>query len=89
MKQDDVERIIASIQANIISQDYAKSEEAHTDAYWKHELDMAYIRGYKQGQKSKWIGLSEEEKLSLEIQGSKSDVLLAELVESWLKEKNT
>jgi very-short-patch-repair endonuclease len=36
-----------------------------------------------------WIGLTEEQKLSLEIQGGKSDVMLAELVEGWLKEKNT
>jgi hypothetical protein len=36
-----------------------------------------------------WIGLTDEQKLSLEIQGGKSDVMLAELVESWLKEKNS
>ncbi len=36
-----------------------------------------------------WVGLTDEQKLSLEIQGGKSDVMLAELVESWLKEKNT
>lgn len=35
-----------------------------------------------------WVGLSDEQKLSLEIQGGKSDVMLAELVEGWLKEKN-
>jgi len=36
-----------------------------------------------------WVGLTDEQKLSLEIQGGKSDVMLAELVESWLKEKNS
>jgi hypothetical protein len=36
-----------------------------------------------------WVGLTDEQKLSLEIQGGKSDVMLAELIESWLKEKNT
>jgi hypothetical protein len=36
-----------------------------------------------------WIGLSDEQKLSLEIQGGKSDVMLAELIESWSKEKNS
>ena len=36
-----------------------------------------------------WVGLTDEEKLSLEIQGGKADVMLAELVEQWLKEKNT
>ena len=36
-----------------------------------------------------WVGLTDEQKLSLEIQGGKADVMLAELVEQWLKEKNT
>ncbi|WP_288076453.1 hypothetical protein [Pseudomonas sp.] len=36
-----------------------------------------------------WVGMTDEEKLSLAIQGNSSDVLLAELVEKWLKEKNT
>lgn len=36
-----------------------------------------------------WVGLTDEQKLSLEIQGGKSDVMLAELVEGWLKEKNS
>ncbi len=36
-----------------------------------------------------WVGLTDDQKLSLEIQGSKADVMLAELVEQWLKEKNT
>ncbi len=35
-----------------------------------------------------WQGLTDEQKLCLEIQGNKSDVMLAELVESWLKEAN-
>jgi len=35
-----------------------------------------------------WVGLTDDQKLSLEIQGNKADVLLAELVEQWLKEKN-
>jgi len=39
--------------------------------------------------KREWVGLTDDQKLSLEIQGGKSDVMLAELVESWLKEKNT
>lgn len=39
--------------------------------------------------KRQWVGLTDEQKLSLEIQGSKADVMLAELVENWLKEKNT
>ena len=39
--------------------------------------------------KREWVGLTDDQKLSLEIQGGESDVMLAELVESWLKEKNT
>lgn len=39
--------------------------------------------------RSAWVGLTDEQKLSLEIQGGKSDVMLAELVEGWLKEKNS
>ena len=39
--------------------------------------------------KREWVGLTADQKLSLEIQGNKSDVLLAELVESWLREMNT
>ncbi len=35
-----------------------------------------------------WQGLTDEQKLCLEIQGNKSDVMLAELVESWLKDAN-
>jgi hypothetical protein len=36
-----------------------------------------------------WVGLTDGQKLSLEIHGGKADVMLAELVEQWLKEKNT
>jgi hypothetical protein len=36
-----------------------------------------------------WVGLTDEDKEFIELTGGKSDVLLAELVESKLKEKNT
>jgi hypothetical protein len=36
-----------------------------------------------------WVGLSEEDKQHIEIMGGKSDVMLAEMVEAKLKEKNT
>jgi hypothetical protein len=36
-----------------------------------------------------WVGLSDEDKEFIELTGGKSDVLLAELVEAKLKEKNT
>ena len=36
-----------------------------------------------------WVGLTDEEKLHIEIMGGKSDVMLAEMLEAKLKEKNT
>jgi hypothetical protein len=39
--------------------------------------------------KREWVGLTNDQKLSLEIQGGKTDVMLAEMVEKWLKEMNT
>ena len=35
-----------------------------------------------------WVGLTDEEKLHIEIMGGRSDVMLAEMVEAKLKEKN-
>jgi hypothetical protein len=35
-----------------------------------------------------WVGLTDEDKLDIEIMGGKSDVMLAEMVEAKLKEKN-
>ena len=64
------------------------------------EYSVGYSEGYQAGwnaamdatppaAKRTWTGLTDEKKLSLEIQGGKSDVMLAELIESWLKDKNT
>jgi hypothetical protein len=36
-----------------------------------------------------WVGLTAEDKLHIEIMGGKSDVMLAEMVEAKLKERNT
>jgi hypothetical protein len=36
-----------------------------------------------------WVGLTDEDKLHIEIMGGKSDVMLAEMVETKLKELNT
>lgn len=63
------------------------SEEPHLEATQKRPLvfgDTPSPSAQRQ-----WIGLTDEQKLSLEIQGGKSDVILAELVEGWLKEKNS
>jgi hypothetical protein len=35
-----------------------------------------------------WVGLTDEDKLHIEIMGGKSDVMLAEMVEAKLREKN-
>lgn len=35
-----------------------------------------------------WVGLTDEDKLHIEIMGGKSDVMLAEMIEAKLKEKN-
>jgi hypothetical protein len=35
-----------------------------------------------------WVGLTDEDKLHIEIMGGKSDVMLAEMVEAKLKERN-
>jgi hypothetical protein len=35
-----------------------------------------------------WVGLTDEDKLHIEMMGGKSDVMLAEMVEAKLKEKN-
>jgi hypothetical protein len=36
-----------------------------------------------------WVGLTDKDKLNIEIMGGKSDVMLAEIVEAKLKERNT
>ena len=43
---------------------------------------------YTTPQRREWVGLTDEEKLHLEIMGGKSDVMLAEAIEAKLKEKN-
>jgi hypothetical protein len=35
-----------------------------------------------------WFGLTDEDKLDIELMGGKSDVMLAEMVEAKLKERN-
>ena len=35
-----------------------------------------------------WVGLTDEDKLHIEIMGGKSDVMLADMVEAKLKERN-
>jgi len=39
--------------------------------------------------RSAWVGLTDDDKQHIEIMGGKSDVMLAEMVEAKLKEKNT
>jgi len=55
-----------------------------------NELTIAYMSGLHDGKKKReWVGLTDEDKLHIEIMGGKSDVMLAEMVEAKLKEKNT
>ena len=42
----------------------------------------------RQSASNAWVGLTDEDKLHIEIMGGKSDVMLAEMVEAKLKEKN-
>jgi hypothetical protein len=56
---------------------------------WAYPAEYRRKKATPPAARRQWAGLSEEQKLSLEILGGKSDVMLAELVEGWLKEKNT
>jgi hypothetical protein len=49
-----------------------------------HDCDKCRAAAQRQ-----WVGLTDEDKLHIEIMGGKSDVMLAEMVEAKLKEKNT
>jgi hypothetical protein len=65
------------------------AEERMQDAIDELEQENRLLRARNDRLEAKqWVGLTEQQKLSLEIQGGKSDVMLAELVEGWLKEKN-
>jgi hypothetical protein len=53
------------------------------------ELTIAYMSGLHDGKKKRaWVGLTDDDKQHIEIMGGKSDVMLAEMVEAKLKEKN-
>jgi hypothetical protein len=66
------------------------AEERMQDAIEELEQENRLLRARNTRLEAKqWVGLTDEQKLSLEIQGGKSDVMLAELIESWLKEKNS
>jgi len=55
----------------------------------KEEASIAYSAVKLFLEKKSWVGLTDEDKELFELTGGKSDVLLAELVEAKLKEKNT
>jgi hypothetical protein len=52
------------------------------------DADPLYIKPQPAERKCTWVGLTDEDKLHIEIMGGKSDVMLAEMVEAKLKEKN-
>jgi hypothetical protein len=47
------------------------------------------VRADERAAQRQWVGLTDEDKLHIEIMGGKSDVMLADMVEAKLKEKNT
>jgi hypothetical protein len=65
-----------------VPEEIAKCVNALMDG--THEITSVTIRP-----KRTWVGLTDDEKLHIEIMGGKSDVMLAEMVEAKLKEKNT
>ena len=59
-----------------------------------HRMGAVFSRNPSEGsvvfyRKRTWVGMTDEDKLHIEIMGGKSDVMLAEMVEAKLKEKNT
>ena len=70
--------------------DCGSSFYEHEGVTWCQDMindsDIKYVRADLA--KQEWVGLTDKQKLSLEIQGNKSDVLLAELVEQWLRGNN-
>ena len=61
--------------------------ETICDPDWLMTLPIGTLL-YTHPPKREWVGLTDEEKLHIEIMGGKSDVMLAEMVEDKLKEKN-
>ena len=60
------------------------------EEHLKRTCQIAWENGaFCAKQPSAWVGLTDEDKEFIELTGGKSDVLLAELVEAKLKEKNT
>jgi hypothetical protein len=53
-----------------------------------YEMGLERIAYYTTPPRRDWVGLTDEEKLHLEIMGGKSDVMLAEAIEAKLREKN-
>ena len=63
-------------------ENWHEDDQKVMDDLLKADLDLS-------GVKRKWVGLTDDEKLHIEIMGGKSDVMLAEMVEAKLKELNT
>lgn len=59
------------------------------EAYEKLQRQEEELQRLRLLTRREWVGLTDEEKLHLEIMGGKSDVMLAEAIEAKLKEKNT
>jgi hypothetical protein len=58
---------------------------------WWHEPPLpvgTHLYTIPPAAQRQWVGLTDEDKLHIEIMGGKSDVMLADMVEAKLKEKN-
>jgi hypothetical protein len=62
--------------------------EAEAKLYGWMPVYTAPPAAQRQSARNAWVGLTDEDKLHIEIMGGKSDVMLAEMVEAKLKERN-
>ena len=59
------------------------------DCVCGRRMEVSAEQGVVPAPQRTWVGLTDDEKLHIEIMGGKADVMLAEMVEAKLKEKNT
>ena len=89
-RQELIDKIDAALQYVV----FAGDKEQHSEQWWRHEVDQAFIRGYDKGRESKskseWLGLSDRAKLHFVRMYSSVSVLdFIDAIEIELREKNT
>ena len=67
---------------------WMQPDEVHI-SLWKDDYHTIPLYTTPPAAQRQWVGLTDEDKLHIEIMGGKSDVMLAEMVEIKLKERNT